>query len=116
EHRFVHHDYFWRNIILSDERVDRFWLIDAHKGCRWRAWERSARAADLAALDATAIPYFRRTERLRLFLTYCGQKKLDPNARRLLRVTLRLAEPMREKQRMRVEDLKGASRITQAVR
>src|SRR5690349_5496103 len=62
EHQFVHHDYFWRNIILSGEHLDRFWLIDAHKGRRWRMREEHGRATDLAALDAPALFYFRRTE------------------------------------------------------
>jgi tRNA A-37 threonylcarbamoyl transferase component Bud32 len=118
EHQFVHHDYFWRNIILSSERFDRFWLIDTHKGCQWRIREQHARATDLAALDAPAIPYFRRTERLRFFLAYCGRPRLDPDARQLLRMTLRLAEPMREKQRERVEDDNdnAARRVTGMVR
>ena len=111
EHRFVHHDYFWRNIILSGECFDHFWLIDAHKGRRWRIRERQARATDLAALDAPAIPYFRRAERLRFFLAYCGRPRLDKDARQLLRMTLQLAEPMRAKQRKRVEDENPARRV-----
>jgi tRNA A-37 threonylcarbamoyl transferase component Bud32 len=115
EHRFVHHDYFWRNIILSEGRLDHFWLIDAHKGRRWRLLERRARAMDLAALDAPAVSYFRRTERLRFFLAYCGRPRLDRAARRLARTTLRLAEPMRAKQRQRVDNVIAARPMTPAV-
>jgi tRNA A-37 threonylcarbamoyl transferase component Bud32 len=104
EHHFVHHDYFWRNIILSGERLDQFWLIDAHKGRRW--WwpgvEARRRADDLSALDAAAIPYFRRTERLRFLLRYLQKTRLDEAARRLLRRTVRLADPMREQQVRRI--------------
>lgn len=105
EHRFVHHDYFWRNIILSGERLDQFWLIDAHKGRIWSAaGERKARATDLAALDAPAPRYFSRTERLRFFLRYGGWARLDDGARDLLRTTLSLAAAQRAKQLQRVAD------------
>ena len=32
EHRFVHHDFFWRNILLSGLSLAHFFLIDSHKG------------------------------------------------------------------------------------
>jgi len=103
EHRFVHHDYFWRNILLSGARTERFFLIDAHKGRHWHAGEASrARARDLAALDSAAPRFFRRTERLRFFLLYHGQPRLDPVSKSLLRRALHLAAPMREKQLRRV--------------
>ncbi len=102
--RFVHHDYFWRNIILRGGHLDHFWLIDAHKGRLWRPGEETAaRATDLASLDAPAIPYFRRTERLRFFLQYRGVKRLGHQDRALLREVLRRAAPLREKQLRRVE-------------
>ena len=101
---------------MSKEQFDRFWVIDAHKGCQWHLRERHARATDLAALDAPAIPYFSRTERLRFFLAYCGRERLDSEARQLLRMTLRLAEPMRGKQRKRIEDDNAARRMTGLVR
>lgn len=109
EQRFVHHDLFWRNIILTGESLDRFALIDAHKGRVWRAGaEQRSRAADLAALDAPALYYFRRTERLRFFLRYRGHARLTPEDKALLRATLRLAEPMRERQLARVTGAKRA--------
>ena len=99
EHRFVHHDYYWRNILLSGHDLRRFFLIDAHKGRLWRPGENQrARARDLAALDAPASYYFRRSERLRFFLRYLGQPKLRPRDKRLLQLTLKLATPLREKQ------------------
>lgn len=99
EHRFVHHDYFWRNILLSGESLEHFFLIDAHKGRIWSSWsEQSSRVADLAALDAPAPHFFRRSERLRFFLRYLGQPRLDALAKKLLRETLAAAEPMRERQ------------------
>lgn len=103
EHHFVHHDYFWRNILLSREDLDHFYLIDAHKGRRWNPWaDRQSRASDLAALEAPAPRFFRRTERLRFFLLYRGHRHLDAGDKALIRHTLQLAEPMRERQLTRV--------------
>jgi tRNA A-37 threonylcarbamoyl transferase component Bud32 len=99
EHGFVHHDYFWRNILLSGADPGRFFLIDAHKGRLWRRGEeQQGRARDLAALDAPAPRFFRRTERLRFFLFYRNHGRLDAEDKALLRRTLKLAEPMRERQ------------------
>ena len=100
---FVHHDYFWRNILLSGGSLDHFYLIDAHKGRLWNLWSDSqARASDLAALDAPAPHFFRRSERLRFFLLYRDHQTLDSEDKSLLRETLRLAAPMRERQLRRV--------------
>jgi len=103
EHGFVHHDYFWRNILLSDGDLTRFFLIDAHKGRRWRPGEEwRCRAKDLGALDAPASRFFRRTERLRFFLRYRQHRRLDHEDKALLRLAFKLAEPMREVQLRRV--------------
>jgi len=103
ERRFVHHDLFWRNIILSGSDFTRLFLIDAHKGRVWRAGsEDRSRAADLAALDAPAPQFFRRAERLRFFLLYLGRARLTVEDRTLLRATLRAAAPMRERQLRRL--------------
>jgi tRNA A-37 threonylcarbamoyl transferase component Bud32 len=104
QHRFVHHDYFWRNILLSNESLERFYLIDSHKGRRWRWLERRSRAKDLATLDAPAPEFFRRTERLRFFLRYRSHARLTKNDKRLVRLVLRLAEPLREIQMRHVRD------------
>lgn len=99
EHGFGHHDFFWRNILLSGGDLNHFYLIDAHKGRCWRAGrERRGRAMDLAALDAPAPHFLRRTERLRFFLLYRGHCSIDAEDRALLRLALKLARPMREKQ------------------
>jgi tRNA A-37 threonylcarbamoyl transferase component Bud32 len=99
EHRFVHHDYFWRNILLANHDMQHFHLIDAHKGRLWHPGEsQRARARDLAALDAPAPSFFRRSERLRFFLRYRGHRRLTVEDRKLLLLTLDLAAPMRDKQ------------------
>ena len=103
EAHFIHHDYFWRNILLSHGGLDRFYLIDAHKGrARHLPADSPARACDLAALDAPAPRFFRRTERLRFFLLYRGHRRLDAGDKALIRRTLQIAGPMRERQLSRV--------------
>lgn len=103
-HSFVHHDYFWRNIILTGKNLAHFFLIDAHKGGPWRSWaEQASRAKDLATLDAPAPHFFRRTERLRFFLRYVGQDSLTTEDKKLVRRALRIASPLRERQYRRVE-------------
>ncbi len=103
EHRFVHHDYFWRNIILSGGKLSQFNLIDAHKGCVWPAWsEQRSRAKDLAALDSAAAHFFRRTERLGFLHAYLGRKKLTPRDKDFVRLVLKIAAPLRERQLRRV--------------
>lgn len=103
EHRFVHHDYFWRNIILSGTSLEHFPLIDSHKGRVWRPGHaRRSRAKDLATLDAPAPAFFRRTERLRFYLAYAGHQKLSRDDKSMIRGILQIAAPMRERQARRV--------------
>ena len=111
EHRFVHHDFFWRNILLSGRSLAHFFLIDSHKGRCWKPWmETRSRAKDLATLDAPAPSFFRRSERLRFFLRYRGQRRLTRDDKQLLRLILRLAEPMRPTQLERVRRAKSPSK------
>jgi hypothetical protein len=112
DHHFVHHDYFWRNILLSGEALDRFFLIDAHKGRRWHGgfgWR--LRARDLAALDAPAPAFFRRTERLRFFLWYCGQRRLAPQDKKTVHRILTLAAPLRTRQLDRVRNTRPTTAV-----
>jgi tRNA A-37 threonylcarbamoyl transferase component Bud32 len=102
EHRFVHHDYYWRNILLNGKSLAHFFLIDSHKGRCWHWGESAGRAKDLATLDSPAPWYFRRSERLRFFLAYRGHTRLTPADKVLLRLVLKLAEPMRPGQLNRV--------------
>ncbi len=111
EHRFVHHDFFWRNILLSGRSLARFFLIDSHKGRCWKPWmEQRCRAKDLATLDAPAPSFFRRTERLGFFLYYRGHRRLTGDDKQLLRVILRVANPMRSAQLERVRRAKPVSK------
>lgn len=108
EHRFVHHDYFWRNIILTGTRPDRFSLIDSHKGGLWTpGFGQRARAKDLATLDAPAPGFLRRTERLRFLLLYLGKPRLGREDKQFARLILRTAAPLRERQTRRVHESGG---------
>ncbi|HVM59376.1 MAG TPA: lipopolysaccharide kinase InaA family protein [Verrucomicrobiae bacterium] len=107
EHRFVHHDYFWRNILLSARSLEHFYLIDSHKGRRWSSWaDLASRAKDLATLDSPAPSFFRRSERLRFFLRYRGHARLTSADKELLRHALRVAAPLRAPQLDRVRRAK----------
>ncbi|MGA2222366.1 MAG: lipopolysaccharide kinase InaA family protein [Verrucomicrobiia bacterium] len=115
EHRFVHHDYFWRNILLSDGSLAYFFLIDSHKGRCWKPWmENRSRAKDLAMLDAPAPGFFRRTERLRFFLRYRGHATLANEDKELIDLVLRVAEPMRATQLRRVANARPQREPAQA--
>jgi tRNA A-37 threonylcarbamoyl transferase component Bud32 len=108
DQKFVHHDYFWRNIILEGGGLDHFYLIDAHKGFPWKGskdfrW----RIADLACLDSAAPSFFRRTERLRFFLRYRNRSSLHPEDKKLIGRILGLAAPMRSRQLKRVRQSPG---------
>jgi tRNA A-37 threonylcarbamoyl transferase component Bud32 len=110
EHCFVHHDYFWRNILLNGTSLARFFLIDSHKGHCWKSWlESRSRAKDLATLDAPAPSFFRRAERLRFFLRYRGHPRVTRDDKHLLHLILQLAEPMRSAQLQRVRRAKSPS-------
>lgn len=101
--RFVHHDFFWRNLILSGASREEFFLIDAPKGQLWPPGaELRSRAKDLATLDAPAPRFFRRTERLRFFLRYAGHPRLTATDKKHIHRALRVAATERERQLRRV--------------
>jgi len=102
EHRFCHRDFFWRNIVLAEGRLDRIYILDMPRGYLWQD-PLVGRAVDLAALDAPAIPFFRRTDRLRFFLAYLKHKRLTAEDKRLLRLVLKLAAPARKRQLRHVQ-------------
>lgn len=107
DRRFVHNDFYWRNILISHGSLQRFYLIDAHRGHRWWINGRRHRIKDLATLDAPAPAYFRRSERMRFLLDYLGLTRLRTADKRLVRAILQAAEPMRERQLRRVADAKA---------
>jgi tRNA A-37 threonylcarbamoyl transferase component Bud32 len=109
EHRFVHGDLYWRNILLArGGRLDAFYLIDAHASRRWKAGEGAwHRAADLGSLDAPAPWFFSRADRLRFLLRYLGRRRIEDAQRDFVRKILAVAEPLRARQLKRVQQLRG---------
>ncbi|WP_300454420.1 lipopolysaccharide kinase InaA family protein [Accumulibacter sp.] len=97
--RFTHGDLYWRNLVIAQQNLARISLIDVPRGRRHRREPGvRARAQDLAALDAPAPWFFRRTERLRFLLDYRQTRRLDAGGKALIRQVLELAAPMRRKQ------------------
>jgi RIO-like serine/threonine protein kinase len=108
EQHFVHHDFFWRNILLSEGSLAHFYLIDSHQGDCWKTGEGwRFRVQDLAALDAPAPAFFRRTERLRFFLKYRGLGRLSALDKRRLRQIVATADRQRARELRRVQMAAG---------
>lgn len=96
---FTHGDLYWRNLVIAQNELARISLIDMPRGRRYaRELGVAARAADLAALDAPAPWFFRRSERLRFLLEYRQTRRLDAGGKELIRQVLKVAGPMRSKQ------------------
>ncbi|MCB1967894.1 MAG: hypothetical protein KDI64_18160 [Candidatus Accumulibacter sp.] len=97
--QFTHGDLYWRNMIIAEDDLARISLIDMPRGRRHaQVLSVAARARDLAALDAPATGFFRRTERLRFLLEYRQTRCLDASGKELIRQVLKLAAPMRRRQ------------------
>lgn len=107
-HRFCHRDFFWRNIVLAEGKLDSIYMLDVPRGSLWKDPMRG-RAVDLAALDAPAVSYFRRTDRLRFFLTYVNHKRLTEEDKKLIRLALMLAGPARKRQLRHVRSSEAAN-------
>ena len=97
--QFTHGDLYWRNLVIAGNELARLSLIDMPRGrSHRRELSVAARASDLAALDAPAPRFFRRSERLRFLLDYRQTRRLDAGGKELIRQVLKAAEPMRRKQ------------------
>lgn len=104
KHGFEHHDLFFRNLMVSGLDPSKIYVMDAPRGRRWPQFlMRSRRVQDLATLDAAATWMFSRSERLRFFLRYVGRKRLTRGDKVLIRKTLEMADPWRERQITRLD-------------
>jgi tRNA A-37 threonylcarbamoyl transferase component Bud32 len=82
--RFVHGDLKWRNLLVDDH--DKVYLIDCPSGSFWWPPFLEYRIVkDLACLDKLAKLHLSRTQRLRFYLRYAQQKKLDDADKHRLR-------------------------------
>jgi len=90
---FFHHDLVWRNVLVTSQPTDgaQVWWIDCPRGAfsrlallRWRA-----RLRDLASLDKSASRWCSVGERMQFVKRYLGKKRLDGEAKQLIRDELR---------------------------
>lgn len=96
---FLHRDLFWRNLVIANNALAQLSVIDAPRGrLLVRPLSVAERAADLACLDAAAPYYFSRPQRLRFFLAYRQQRRLDAAGKELLQTALAAAAPQRSRQ------------------
>jgi tRNA A-37 threonylcarbamoyl transferase component Bud32 len=108
---FEHHDFYWRNILLSDQDVTRFFLIDSPKGKSWPQWIMKRRfISDLATLDSPAPTVFRKTERMRFYLNYRNIKKLTSLDKKIIKRILSLSNQQRDRQIHRLPKLAPSER------
>ena len=98
---FVHHDYFWRNIILSGTDPETFFLIDAPKAAAGFG-NGLAQSGQGFGHFGRPTPAFRRTERLRFYLRYVNRARLTPADKKLIRQAMAVAATERERQLRRV--------------
>lgn len=89
EANFFHNDLFWRNIIVEwmpGQKLKLRW-IDCPRG-RFRSWisrAHRARMRDLGKLDDAGEKFMTRRERMTFLKIYLGQRRLDHNAKQLVR-------------------------------
>lgn len=93
EHRFAHNDLKWRNILVTTGVEPRVFLIDCPGGMHWPEPFLSHRIVkDLACLDKVAKYELSRSERLRFYHRYTGQKTLGTADRKRIAKVLRYFE------------------------
>src|SRR5690554_8206835 len=96
-HGFAHNDLKWRNVLVEQGPGADIHLIDCPGGTFWWGPFLQRRIIkDLACLDKVAKYQLSRTQRLRFYLYYTGQARLQPEDRRRLR---RIVEYFRSEER-----------------
>ncbi|MDY0176282.1 MAG: lipopolysaccharide kinase InaA family protein [Lentisphaeria bacterium] len=90
---FAHGDLKWRNILVKEGDEAQVYFIDCPDGRFW-VWPFMPYriVKDLACLDKIGKKMLSKTERLRFFLQYRQEKKLNPKSKRQLRKILRFFE------------------------
>lgn len=85
---FTHNDFKWRNILVSRSNPPQVFLIDCPLGGFWiHPFLQYRKNKDLACLDKVAKKVLSRTQRLRFFLDYLEQERLDrKNKKQLVRI------------------------------
>lgn len=87
QHRFIHNDLKWRNILVDDH--DRVYLIDCPLGGFWRGGLLRYRIIkDIKCLDHFAKQYLSRTQRLAFYKAYAGVSRLGEEDKIFIRTML----------------------------
>jgi hypothetical protein len=87
--RFIHNDLKWRNILVKVDAEPSVYIIDCPLGRRMYGLFLSRFVKkDLACLDKIGRRVLSRTDRLRFYLAYTGQRKLNAGDRKVIRRTL----------------------------
>lgn len=90
-HGFAHNDLKWRNLLVDAQ--GKLFFIDCPAGRFWRGPFLHYRIVkDLACLDKVAKYHLSRTQRLRFYLDYAGQPRLNEADKRRIRKVLRFFE------------------------
>jgi len=88
EHRFVHNDLKWRNLLVDGQPL--LYLIDCPGGeYWWGPFLRYRVVKDLACLDKVAKYALSRTWRMRFFHAYVGRSRLTADDKATIRRILR---------------------------
>ena len=84
--KFIHTDFKWRNILVTQTEQPKVFLIDCPSGSVVNTFlfERG-RVKDLACLDKVAKYNLSKTQRLSFFMMYCQKNNLDKKYRLLLK-------------------------------
>ena len=86
---FTHNDLNWRNVLVVLNEEPQVYLCDCPKGRRWFSPLLQFRIAkDLTHLDKYGRKYLTRTQRLRFYKAYCGERRVSPASKLLLRKVL----------------------------
>jgi len=108
---FSHGQLFWRNILvrLGLDGMPELFVLDAQPKPAWRRWVRGGTwwHDELAHLLVSALPFARRTERLRLLRAYFGTPRLGREYKQHVREITAAAQgwSRHEKQRIKMNHL-----------
>ena len=89
DHRFIHGDLKWRNILVETGDDPKVFVIDCPLGRKLMGpFLRRGMIKDMACLDKIGRRALSRTDRLRFYLRATGRQRLDGTARRdIVRIT-----------------------------
>ena len=98
DHRFIHTDFKWRNILVTTTENPQVALIDCPaghqwpKGCLFDKVVQRGIIKDLACLDKVAKYQLSRSNRLYFFKQYTGEAQLSPKHKHQIRQILQFFE------------------------